>query len=67
MQKNCSNCGKEFHCGAVQAATDIGEGLSCWCTELPRVGVVAGVDQDCLCPDCLSEAIGKPVEQVIKK
>jgi len=27
--------------------------------ELPRVGPVANVDQDCLCPRCLAEAIGQ--------
>ncbi|MGH9875596.1 MAG: cysteine-rich CWC family protein [Pyrinomonadaceae bacterium] len=63
MQKSCSNCGKDFHCGAARAAANAGEDLSCWCTELPRVGVVAGADQDCLCPECLSEAIGKLAKQ----
>lgn len=57
MQENCSNCGKDFHCGAAREAGS--EELSCWCTELPHVGVVAGADQDCLCPECLSEAIEK--------
>ena len=63
MQKNCSNCGKDFHCGATREAADGTEALSCWCTELPHVGVVAEVDQDCLCPECLSEAIGKRATQ----
>jgi hypothetical protein len=63
MQKNCSNCGKDFHCGATRGAANGSVDLSCWCTELPHVGVVAGADRDCLCPDCLSEAIGKRVEQ----
>src|SRR5260370_40013690 len=52
-QKSCSNCGVSFTCGPAA-----GKG-SCWCEELPRVSLVAGADQDCLCPACLSEAIGK--------
>jgi len=59
MQKNCSKCGKDFHCGATREAANGTEELSCWCTELPHVGMVAGEDEDCLCPECLTEAIGK--------
>lgn len=62
MQKNCSNCGKDFHCGPTSGAVNGTEELSCWCMELPRVGLVDGVDQDCLCPECLSEAIAKLAE-----
>jgi hypothetical protein len=29
----------------------------CWCETLPHVSLVAGADQDCLCPACLAEAI----------
>ena len=57
MQKNCSNCGKGFDCGAVRETANGTEELSCWCTELPHVGVVASPDQDCLCPECLAVAI----------
>jgi len=64
MQKNCSNCGKDFHCGATSGAADGTEVLSCWCTELPHVGVVGEPDQDCLCPECLGEAIEKRASQV---
>jgi Cysteine-rich CWC len=63
MQKKCSNCGKDFHCGATRTDADGTEELTCWCTELPHVGVVAGADQDCLCPECLGKAIGKVAEQ----
>ena len=63
MQKNCSNCGKGFDCGAVKEAANGAAELSCWCTELPHVGVVSGPDQDCLCPECLNEAIRKLVER----
>ena len=59
MQKNCSNCGKDFDCGATRETASGTEELSCWCAELPRVGLVAGADEDCLCPDCLNEAIRK--------
>ena len=63
MQKNCSKCGKDFHCGATREAANGTAELSCWCTELPHVGVVAGEDKDCLCPECLNEAIGKLTEK----
>ena len=52
-QKGCSKCGVSFTCGPVA-----GKG-SCWCEDLPHVSLVAGADQDCLCPQCLSEAIAK--------
>ncbi len=52
-QKSCSNCGTSFSCGPAA-----GKG-SCWCEELLHVSLVAGADQDCLCPVCLSEAIAK--------
>ncbi len=52
-QKSCSNCGVSFTCGPAA-----GKG-SCWCEELPLVSLVAGADQDCLCPACLSAAISK--------
>src|SRR5713226_6408728 len=57
-QKSCSNCGVSFTCGPAA-----GKG-SCWCEELPQVSLVAGADQDCLCPQCLSQAIGQlPLKQ----
>src|SRR6266700_5279226 len=52
-QKSCSNCGVSFTCGPAA-----GKG-NCWCEELPHVSLVAGADRDCLCPQCLSEAIAK--------
>ena len=63
MQKNCSKCGKDFQCGATREAANGSEELSCWCAELPHVGVVADEDKDCLCPECLPEAIGKLTEK----
>lgn len=62
MQKSCSSCGKDFNCGATREAAEGIQGLSCWCTELPHVGVVTEVDRDCLCPECLSDAILKQYE-----
>jgi len=50
--KSCSNCGVNFTCGPAGK-------VNCWCEELPHVSLVAGADQDCLCPQCLSEAIAK--------
>jgi len=52
MQKNCSKCGAEFHCGADSA----GESFSCWCAELPNAWPLPGANEDCLCPACLEEA-----------
>src|SRR5216684_6833122 len=52
-QKSCSNCGVSFTCGPAA-----GKG-NCWCEGLPHVSLVAGADQDCLCPACLSGAIAK--------
>ncbi len=52
-QKSCSSCGVSFTCGSTA-----GKG-NCWCEALPHVSLVAGADQDCLCPDCLTQAIAK--------
>jgi hypothetical protein len=52
-QKNCSNCGASFTCGA-----SVGN-EACWCNDLPHVSPVAAKDDDCLCPRCLTEAIMK--------
>src|SRR6266436_1851279 len=51
--KNCSKCGVGFTCGPVV------DEQGCWCEALPRVSLVAGADQDCLCRVCLSEAIAR--------
>ena len=53
-QKSCSNCSVSFTCGPAA-----GKG-SCWCEELPHVSLVATADQDCLCPECLGQAISRP-------
>jgi Family of unknown function (DUF5522)/Cysteine-rich CWC len=49
--KNCSNCGASFGCGMASITAN------CWCMDLPDVGPVATSDQDCLCRNCLAEAI----------
>jgi hypothetical protein len=50
-QKSCSNCGASFGCGP-RAGRD-----SCWCADLPHVSLVGAPEQDCLCPECLRQAI----------
>jgi len=52
-EKNCSACGAPFPCGPAPGKE------KCWCDELPLVGPVGSADQDCLCPQCLRQAIGK--------
>jgi uncharacterized protein len=59
MQKNCSKCARGFHCGAMSETATGAPGFSCWCAELPHVPLVADANQDCLCPECLIEAIEK--------
>ena len=54
-QKSCSSCSVNFTCGPTSGEQ------GCWCEALLHVSLVAGVDQDCLCPACLSEAIAKLV------
>ena len=50
-QKNCSNCGVAFHCGA-----QIG-GTRCWCDDLPKLFPVE--ERDCVCPACFGDAIAE--------
>ena len=52
QNKSCSNCGESFTCGPES-------GEHCWCEHLPHISLIAGEDQDCFCPRCLSEAIQK--------
>jgi hypothetical protein len=52
-QKHCSSCGDSFACGPERGEE------RCWCDHLPHVSLVANEDQDCLCPQCLREAIQK--------
>lgn len=67
MQKNCSSCGSEFHCGATEGAGNGGEPLSCWCAELPYVLPLPSANQDCLCPECLGKAITKLAGRELEK
>ncbi len=50
-QKSCSNCGLSFGCGPSAGKE------SCWCEDLPHVSLVGAAEQDCLCPECLRQAI----------
>jgi hypothetical protein len=50
-QKSCSNCGVSFGCGPSAGKE------SCWCADLPHVSLVGAAEQDCLCPECLRQAI----------
>lgn len=52
-EKSCSRCGRSFTCGPEKGEE------RCWCDQLSRVSLAANADQDCLCPQCLREAIQK--------
>src|SRR5258708_35703269 len=52
-KKSCSNCGLSFGCG-LSAGKE-----SCWCEDLPHVSLVGAAEQDCLCPECVRQAIGR--------
>lgn len=61
-EKNCSSCGEGFTCGAE------GREERCWCEHVPHLPVAAIEGRDCLCPQCLMDAIkavsmGCPVEE----
>ncbi len=48
--KTCARCGARFGCGRNAA--------SCWCQALPALPAAAlRSDTDCLCPDCLAQAV----------
>jgi hypothetical protein len=46
----CTRCGAEFGCAMAD-----GGSAPCWCTELPPVVPVPGVDARCWCPQCLTQ------------
>lgn len=52
--ETCESCGREFGCGAREAA--------CWCNELSptpeRLAILREHFERCLCPDCLAVAAG---------
>jgi len=52
--KQCSECGTPFLCGCDSAG-------SCWCADYPAV-MPADYSRDCRCPDCLSKAIARRIE-----
>lgn len=55
--KTCQMCGRIFECGSAAGKP------SCWCAELPMIMPVPidGVT-DCLCPDCLADAVRAKIE-----
>jgi hypothetical protein len=50
-QKNCSNCGEIFPCGAERVEE------RCWCDALPHLPLASIAGRGCFCPQCLNEAI----------
>ena len=54
----CSVCGESLKCGA-------GTG-SCWCKSFPPI-MPLDFDQDCHCPACLSKAVDKQIDILIKE
>jgi hypothetical protein len=55
----CSRCGAEFGCTMV----DGGKG-PCWCTEMPPVVPVPGLDAACWCPACLKQHIAEQARTI---
>jgi hypothetical protein len=55
ITQTCESCGREFGCGAQDAA--------CWCSELAlgpeRLAILQEHFERCLCPDCLAVAAGR--------
>lgn len=54
--KNCSNCGKLFHCGNPG---------KCWCSDLPHI-MPMETNADCLCKDCLIDIQNENINHLIK-
>jgi hypothetical protein len=54
MQKQCSQCQTEFTCSAA-------ESTACWCMDYPNV-LPVDATSDCLCPQCLTQAIQSKVK-----
>lgn len=55
----CKRCGAEFGCAMVDGAEE-----ACWCTEMPPVVPVPGVDASCWCPACLKQHIAEQAPAV---
>src|SRR5688572_22586441 len=58
-QKNCSNCGEVFPCGAKRSEE------RCWCDALPHLPLASIADRDCFCPPCLRDAIQKALRPAV--
>jgi hypothetical protein len=48
----CTRCGARFGCAMADGAS-----APCWCTQLPPVLALPGIDASCWCPECLSQHI----------
>lgn len=53
----CSRCGAAFGCAMADGGTE-----PCWCTTLPPVVPVPGVDASCWCPACLRAHIAQAAD-----
>lgn len=58
QNKLCSECNTVLACGSTQA------GESCWCAAYPAI-MPADFQQDCLCANCLSNAIQEKIAEFI--
>jgi Predicted Fe-S protein len=54
--KCCSACGTTFECGSG------GQQGGCWCQDLPNLMPLTFDSGDCLCPECLANALARKVE-----
>ena len=52
----CTRCGAAFGCAMADGADG-----PCWCTELPPVVPLPGVEAGCWCPACLRAHIAEVV------
>ncbi len=50
----CSRCGAVFGCAMADGSSE-----PCWCTTLPPVVPVPGVEAGCWCPACLRAHIAQ--------
>jgi hypothetical protein len=53
----CTRCGVAFGCAMADGAAG-----PCWCTELPPVLPVPGIDASCWCPACLRQHIASETD-----
>jgi len=56
----CNRCGAVFGCAMADGSTE-----PCWCTALPPVVPVPGVEAACWCPACLRAHIAQAADTTI--